>query len=143
MPSVNKVILVGHLGQDPKIKYVTSGQAVCDLRIATDESYTDKGGEKKEATEWHSVVVWGKQAENCANFLSKGRQVYVEGRLRTRTWDDKDGKKQYKTEIVAATVQFLGAKGDRAERAERSDDGEARLRSVPPDNAPGDDEIPF
>jgi single-strand DNA-binding protein len=134
MASVNKVILVGNLGKDPELRYTPGGQAVCDLRLATTDSYTGKDGEKKESTEWHTVVVWGKQAENCSQYLSKGRQVYVEGRLRTRSWDDKEGKKQYRTEVVAQTVQFLGGAGagagaGGAERSER--------RAPPPRSAGG------
>ena len=108
MASVNKVIIIGNLGADPELRYTPGGQAVCDLRIATSDQWTDKSGERKEQTEWHRIVVWGKQAENCSQYLSKGRQVYVEGRLRTRQWDDKEGNKRYTTEIVAQTVQFLG-----------------------------------
>ena len=107
--SVNKVILIGNLGADPELKYLPNGgQAVCELRLATNDSYTDKQGQRQEKTEWHRVVVWGKQAESCAQYLKKGRTVYVEGRLQTREWDDKDGNKRYTTEIVANTVQFLG-----------------------------------
>src|SRR5256885_7131031 len=107
--SVNKVILIGNLGAKPELKYLPSGQAVCELRIATNESFTDKNQQKQERTEWHRVVAWGKQGENCAQYLDKGRQVYIEGRLQTRSWDDKTtGEKRYATEIVANTVQFLG-----------------------------------
>jgi single-strand DNA-binding protein len=106
--SVNKVILLGRLGQDPEIRYTPTSAAVCNFSIATSESWTDKAGEKKEKTEWHRIVVWGKLAELCNQYLSKGRQVFVEGRLQTRSWDDKDGTKRYTTEIVANTVQFIG-----------------------------------
>jgi single-strand DNA-binding protein len=107
--SVNKVILIGNLGAKPELKYLPSGQAVCELRIATNETFTDKNQQKQERTEWHRVVVWGKQGENCAQYLDKGRSVYLEGRLQTRSWDDKNtGEKRYMTEIVANTVQFLG-----------------------------------
>lgn len=107
---VNKVILVGHLGADPELRYTQSGSGVCELRVATNESWTDRSGQRQERTEWHRVVVWGKQAENCSKFLSKGRQVYVEGRLRTRSWDDRDGNKRYTTEIIANDIQFLGGR---------------------------------
>ena len=111
--SVNKVILIGNLGAKPELKYLPSGQAVCEMRIATNESFTDKNQQKQERTEWHRVVAWGKQGENCAQYLDKGRAVYVEGRLQTRSWDDKtSGEKRYMTEIVANSVQFLGG-GDR------------------------------
>ena len=110
MASVNKAILVGNLGQDPELRYTRSEMAVTTLRIATTDSYRRDGEEEK--TEWHSVVVFGKTAENCCNFLSKGRQVYVEGRIQTRKWQDKEGNDRYSTEIVANTVQFLGSKRD-------------------------------
>jgi single-strand DNA-binding protein len=107
--SVNKVLLIGNLAAKPELKYLPSGQAVAEMRIATNETYIDKDKQKQERTEWHSVVVWGKQAENCTQYLDKGRQVWVEGRLQTRSWDDKNsGEKRYKTEIVAERVQFLG-----------------------------------
>src|SRR3954447_12788773 len=110
--SVNKVILIGNLGAKPELKYLPSGQAVCELRVATNESFTDKNQQKQERTEWHRIVVWGKTGENCAQYLDKGRSVYVEGRLQTRSWDDKTtGEKKYATEIVAQTVQFLGGGG--------------------------------
>lgn len=106
--SVNKVIVLGNLGANPELKYLPSGQAVCEMRIATTETYRDRNEQPQERTEWHRVVVWGKTAENCAKYLQKGRQVYVEGRLQTRSWDDKEGKKQYMTETVANQVVFLG-----------------------------------
>jgi single-strand DNA-binding protein len=154
MASVNKVILVGNLGKDPELRYTPGGQPVCDLRIATTDSYSGKDGERKETTEWHTVVVWGKQAENCSQYLSKGRQVYVEGRLRTRSWDDKEGKKRYATEIVANTVQFLGGGGGGGGGGERRAPAGAKSgspdRSGPPADEPADDfgpptddDIPF
>ena len=107
--SVNKVILLGRLGQDPELKYTPSGAAVCNFSLATSESWNDKSsGQKQERTEWHRVVVWGKLAELCNQYLAKGRQAFVEGRLQTRSWDDKDGNKRYTTEINATTVQFIG-----------------------------------
>src|SRR5258706_2845949 len=105
---VNKVILVGNLGADPDMRYTPSGQGVCELRLATSESWNDKNGQRQERTEWHRIVVWGKRAEVCSKYLSKGRQVYVEGRIQTRTYDDKDGNKRYITEVIAQDVQFLG-----------------------------------
>jgi len=110
---VNKVILVGHLGADPDMRYTPSGQGVCELRVATSESWNDKNGQRQERTEWHRIVVWGKRAEICSKYLAKGRQVYIEGRIQTRSYDDKDGNKRYITEIVAADVQFLGGGGAR------------------------------
>jgi single-strand DNA-binding protein len=106
--SVNKVILVGRLGQNPEVRYTPAGAAVANFSIATSESWMDKSGQKQEKTEWHRIVVWGKTAENCNQYLSKGRQIYVEGRLPTRQWQDKDGQTKYTTEIQAQTVQFLG-----------------------------------
>jgi len=110
---VNKVILVGHLGADPDMRYTPSGQGVCELRLATSESWNDKNGQRQERTEWHRIVVWGKRAEVCSKYLAKGRQVFVEGRIQTRTYDDKDGNKRYITEIIANDVQFLGGGGGR------------------------------
>ena len=125
--SVNKVIVIGHLGANPELKYLPSGQAVCEMRIATSETYRDRNEQPQERTEWHRVVVWGKTAENCSKFLQKGRQVYIEGRLQTRTWDDKEGKKQYMTEVVANQVVFLGGggrgDGDAAPRSASSSGG--------------------
>lgn len=106
--SVNKVILLGRLGQDPELKYTPGGAPVCNFSLATTESWTDKQGQKQERTEWHRVVVWGKLAELCNQYLAKGRQAFLEGRLQTRSWDDKDGNKRYTTEILASTVQFIG-----------------------------------
>src|SRR3954452_15223391 len=107
--SVNKVILVGRLGQNPEVRYTPSGAAVANFSVATNEAWTDKSGQKQERTEWHKVVVWGKLAELCAQYLAKGRQCYIEGRLQTRQWQDKDGQTKYTTEVQAQTVQFLGA----------------------------------
>jgi single-strand DNA-binding protein len=118
---VNKVILIGHLGADPDMRYTPSGAGVCELRLATSESWKDKNGQRQERTEWHRVVVWGKRAEVCSKYLSKGRQVFVEGRIQTRTYDDKGGNKKYITEIIAADVQFLGGGG--REGGGRREDG--------------------
>ncbi len=107
--SVNKVILIGRLGQNPEVRYTPSGAAVANFSVATNESWTDKSGQKQERAEWHKVVVWGKLAELCSQYLTKGRQVYLEGRLQTRQWQDKDGQTKYTTEVQAQTVQFLGA----------------------------------
>lgn len=110
--SVNKAIILGRLGVDPELKYTPGGAAVCTLSIATSESWMDKSGQKQEKTEWHRVVVWGKQAENCAQYLKKGRQAYIEGRIQTRSWDDQNGQKKYTTEINASTVQFIGERSN-------------------------------
>src|SRR2546423_2191447 len=102
--SVNKVILIGNLGRDPEVRYTPSGAAVANFSVATNESWSDKSGQKQERTEWHRVVVWGKLAELCSQFLAKGRQVYLEGRLQTREGNDTDGVRKYPTEIQAQTV---------------------------------------
>src|SRR5690606_5278237 len=117
---VNKVILVGNLGADPDMRYTPGGSGVCELRLATNESWTDKSGQRQERTEWHRIVVWGKRAELCAKYLSKGRQVYVEGKLRTRAWEAKDGHKRWTTEIIANDIQFLssGGRGEGGGRGE-------------------------
>lgn len=108
MSGVNKVIIVGRLGQDPEMKAVGQGSTVTRLNVATSENWVGKDGQKQEKTEWHRITVWGKLAEICGKYLSKGRQVYVEGKLQTRSWED-NGQKKYATEIVASTVQFLGS----------------------------------
>lgn len=107
--SVNKVMVLGRLGQDPELKYTPSGMAVCNFTVATSETWNDKAGQKQERTEWHRIVVWGKLAELCNQYLSKGKQTFVEGSLQTRSWDDKDGTKRYTTEVVAKSVQFIGS----------------------------------
>ncbi len=108
---VNKVILIGNLGVDPETRYMPSGGAVTNLRIATTEAWTDKSGEKQERTEWHRVAMFGKLAEIAAEYLRKGQQVYIEGSLRTRKWQDKEGRDQYTTEIIASDMQMLGGRG--------------------------------
>ncbi len=108
--SINKVILVGRLGQDPKLTYMPSGNAVAEFSVATDESYKDREGNKTEKTEWHRVKTFGKTAEFCSNYLGKGRLVYVEGKIQTRSWDDQQGQKRYVTEINAMVVQGLDSR---------------------------------
>ncbi len=108
--SLNKVILVGHLGQDPKISYTQSGQPVANLRMATSERFKDKSGQWTDRTEWHTVVAWGKDAEFCSNYLGKGALVMIEGRLQTRKWQDKEGQDRYTTEIRAEQMQMLGSR---------------------------------
>src|SRR5574341_2660685 len=122
--SVNKDILVGNLGKDPEVRFTNSGTAVARLSVATSEVWNDRDGNKQERTEWHNVVVWGKQGEHCGQYLAKGRQVYVEGSIRTRSYDDKEGNKRYITEIVAQRVQFLGGGGGgRSSQSEGSGSG--------------------
>jgi single-strand DNA-binding protein len=127
MAGVNKVILIGNLGAPPELRYTPGGQAVANFRIATNEKWTDKGGQAQERTEWHRIVVWGKLAELCNQYLTKGRQVFVEGRLQTREWMDKENHKNYTTEIVAQQVTFLGGREGTAARGRESsqpmDDG--------------------
>jgi len=145
---VNKVILVGNLGKDPEVRYTSGGQAVANLRIATSRNWTDKqSGQKREETEWHDVEVWGKQAEQCGEYLSKGRQVYVEGRLKTDKWQDKQsGQDRYKVKVVADTVRFLGGGGRGAARpaAEEAGAPPAQMDEGPGEPAStGGDDIPF
>jgi single-strand DNA-binding protein len=140
MSSLNKVQLIGHLGAKPELKYLESGQAVCEMRIATNEVWKDKEGKKQERVEWTRIVAWGKIGETCAEYLDKGRQVYVEGRLQTRSWDDKDsGEKCYMTEVVAQVVKFLG----KGEGGGRRDTGPDDSYEPPPASGAGDDDIPF
>lgn len=108
---MNRVTIIGRLGKDPEVRYTQGGKAVGNFSIATDEKWTDKSGAKQSKTEWHRIVVWDKQAELCAEYLSKGRQVAIEGRIQTREWIDKDGTKKYTTEIVADRVEFLSSRG--------------------------------
>jgi single-strand DNA-binding protein len=110
--SVNKVILIGRLGRDPETRFTSSGQAVANFSIATDESYKDRNGERQKRTEWHRLVVWGKQAEVVQKFLKKGSQAYFEGRLQTREWQDKEGQKKTTTEVVVTDFRFLGGRSD-------------------------------
>lgn len=125
MASLNKVMIIGNLGADPEMRYTVGGDAVTNFNVATNEKWTDKAGQRQERTEWFSVVVWGKLAENCAQYLSRGRSVFVEGRQQTRSWEGEDGQKRYRTELVATNVTFLG------ERVEdRYDPGDE------PDNLP-------
>lgn len=113
MASLNRVTIMGNLGQDPELRYTQNQTAVCTLNIATTDYRTGQDGQRQEFTEWHRVVVWSKQAENCSKYLAKGRSVLVEGRLQTRSWEDKTGQKRYVTEIVAQNVQFVGGGRDR------------------------------
>src|SRR5882762_8713656 len=114
MAGVNKVILVGNLGKDPEVRYLEGGAAVANFSLATSESYKDKTGKKVDQTEWHNIVVWRGLAEIAEKYLKKGMQIYVEGKIRTRSWDDKEGNKRYTTEIVADTFNMLGRKDDNA-----------------------------
>lgn len=143
--SLNKAMIIGNLGSDPELRYTQSGQPVANFNIATNERWTDKSGAQQERTEWHKVVVWGKQAENCDKYLSKGRQVFVEGRIQTRDWEDRDGNKRYTTEIVAQTVQFLsggsGGGGGNYSGPPSQDSGPSAEENF--DQSFNDDDIPF
>ena len=146
MGSVNKVILVGNLGRDAELRYTPGGAAVATLNLATTEVWNDKGGQRQEKTEWHRIVLWGKQAESLQEYLTKGKQIYVEGRLQTRQWDDKDGNKRYTTEIKADRVTLLGGGGGgRGASMERG--GAAMVHAAGGDEPPmdpiTDDDIPF
>ncbi len=120
--SMNKVIILGRLGKDPELRYTPSGAAVCNFSVATSEAWTDKNGQKQEKTEWHRIVVWGKMGELCNQYLFKGRQVFLEGKLQTRSWDDQNGQKRYSTEINATNVQFLGDRPQQGQSNQRPTD---------------------
>ena len=144
--SVNKVILVGNLGKDPEVRYTQTGSAVANFSIATSEQWNDRDGKKQERTEWHNIVVWGKQAEHCGQYLSKGRQVYIEGSIRTRSYDDKSGNKRYITEIVAQRIQFLGGGGGTRLPQQGMDAGgvdDMAMGGMGGGPPPSDDDIPF
>ena len=148
MGSVNKVILVGNLGRDAELRYTPGGAAVATLNLATTEVWNDKGGQRQEKTEWHRIVLWGKQAESLQEYLTKGKQIYVEGRLQTRQWDDKDGNKRYTTEIKADRITLLGGGGGGGRGASPSmDRGSAPMAhgggDEPPMEPITDDDIPF
>ena len=148
MGSVNKVILVGNLGRDAELRYTPGGAAVATLSLATTETWNDKEGQRQEKTEWHRVVLWGKQAESLQEYLTKGKQIYVEGRLQTRQWDDKDGNKRYTTEIKADRITLLGGGGGGrgagagAEYGARGS-GSGGGMDEPPVEPITDDDIPF
>lgn len=144
MSGVNKVILIGRLGKDPEVKAISNGQNVARLTVATSETWV-KDGQKQEKTEWHNITVWGKLAEICGKHLSKGRQVYIEGKLQTRSWEDQNGQKRYATDIVANTVQFLGAAGESTQRTSSTTSGEEfNFQDFGPEPSfSSNDEIPF
>lgn len=136
---INKATIIGNLGSDPELRYTQGGEPVCNFSVATSTSWTDKEGQKQQSTEWHRIVVWGKPAEACEKYLKKGKQVYIEGPIKTRSWEDKDGTKRYTVEINANVVQFLGnSSSDGYSNSSESDTS---------NNATGeefnDDDIPF
>jgi single-strand DNA-binding protein len=146
MGSVNKVILVGNLGRDAELRYTPGGAAVATLNLATTEVWNDKGGQKQEKTEWHRIVLWGKTAESLNEYLTKGKQIYVEGRLQTRNWEDKDGNKKYTTEIRGDRVVLLGGGGGGARQGARGAAAGGAHMEDPmgePVTELSDDDIPF
>ena len=145
MASVNKAIIIGNLGKDPEVRYTQSGRAMARFSVATTETWMDRDNSRQERTDWHNIVVWGKQAETCGQYLSKGRQVYIEGSIRPRSYEDKEGNTRYTTDIEAQRVQFLGGRdGGGARSGQSFDDGpsggfdDMGAGSVPPD-----DDVPF
>jgi single-strand DNA-binding protein len=149
--SVNKVILIGRLGKDPELKYTPSGAPVVNFSLATDESFKDRNGEQQSRTEWHRIVAWGKLAEICGEYLTKGKQIYVEGSIRSREYEDKSGNKRTVYEIVARQMTMLGSRADSERAAADRPAGERapseRAASAPPEPAPEpeitDEDIPF
>lgn len=146
MASLNKVLILGNLGADPELAYTQGGQPVAHFNVATNEVWTDRDGNRQERTEWHRVTVWGKQAEHCKEYLRKGRTVFVEGRLRTRQWEDRQGQKRFTTEIVAQNVQFMGGGGPTT-RSQADDNGSSLVEPPLTDTAEPpaieDDQVPF
>jgi single-strand DNA-binding protein len=143
MASVNKAILVGNLGKDPEVRFTPSGRAVAKFPLATTDSWVDQESGRQERTEWHNIVVWGKQAEQCGQYLTKGRQVYIEGSIRSRSYDDKDGNKRYITEVVAQRVQFLGGGGGRGSQQQHEGGGQSGGFDEFSGGPPPEDDIPF
>jgi len=143
MASLNKVMLIGNLGKDPEVRYTTSGQGVASFSIATTEKYKNKSGDWEEKTEWHNIVLWGKLAEIAKDYLSKGKTVFIEGRLQTRKWQDKDGRDRYTTEIVGDRMQMLSPKGDGARSAGSRDGNEPTAAYDDPVGYNQEDDIPF
>ena len=148
MASVNKVILLGNLGRDPELRYTQSGQAVTNFSLATTDRFSNRSGEREERTEWHRIVAWARTAELCAQYLAKGRTVYIEGRLQTREWEDKDGQKRRTTEVVPQPGQFLGSPRDGRNPAPPPE-REGQNTAPPPEqggaapSTPPADDIPF
>jgi single-strand DNA-binding protein len=151
--SVNKVILVGNLGRDPETRYTGSGQAVCNFSIATSETFKDRNGERQKRTEWHKIVVWGKLAEICQQYLKKGAQIFIEGKIQSREWQDKEGNKRTSFEIVARDMRMLGSRGESAMGASAAAGGSPSAdfdsQAAPAEEHPAagpeisDEDIPF
>jgi len=141
MASVNKAIIVGRLGRDPELRYTPSGQAVANFSVATTNRWKNQSGENQESTEWHNIVLWGRQAELAKEYLAKGRQVYIEGRIQTRNYQDKDGIQRYRTEIVGQVMQFLDSRGQAS--SDYSSPPPPDDDQAPMDNTVDDDDLPF
>jgi single-strand DNA-binding protein len=140
MAGVNKAILIGRLGADPVKRYTSSGSPVVSFRIATSESWTNREGEREERTEWHQIVAWGKLADICDQYLNKGKMVYIEGRIQTREWEDRDGNRRWTTEIIANQMQMLSSRSEDSQRTESLGD----IPPPPPEPmTDSDDDIPF
>lgn len=143
MASLNKVMLIGNLGKDPEVRYTTSGQGVASFSVATSEKFKNKSGDMEERTEWHNVVLWGKLAEIAKEYLGKGKTVYIEGRLQTRKWQDKDGRDRYTTEVVGDRMQMLSPRGDGARSGGGRGGNEPTSAYDDPVGYNQEDEIPF
>ena len=139
MAGINKVILVGNLGRDPEVRYTPSGTAVANFTLATTETWTDRDGQKQSHTEWHRIVAWRRLGEICGEYLSKGKQVYIEGRIRTREWEDQDGNKRKTTEIEAQTMQMLGSRAQDESPSDANSGGGGERGPT----GPTEDDIPF
>ena len=140
---LNKVMLIGNLGADPEIRYAASGTAIASLRLATNERRRNRDGEWEDVTEWHRVVLFGKQAEMCKDYLKKGSKVYLEGRIQTRSWEDQSGQKRYSTEIIGNNLLMLDARGQDASQGSSSSQGFTGNQQPAPRDYPDDDDLPF
>lgn len=140
---VNKAILVGNLGRDPELTYTPSGKAVCKFTLATTERWTGQDGQRQENTIWHNIVAWGKPAEIINEYMAKGRQIYLEGRIVNRSYDDKDGNKRYISEVVVQNFQFLGGRGDGPDSEQRSSRSDSGDSGAPEGTPPDDEDLPF
>lgn len=147
MSSLNKIMLIGNLGKDPEIRYTPEGTPVANFSLATSENWTDKSGSRQEHTEWHAIVAWNRLADLCKKYLSKGRQVYVEGRVRTREWNDRDGNKRRSTEVIATQIVLLGSRPMASEAGTPATEAATRTSSEPDDSFMDsgitDNDIPF
>ena len=141
--SVNKAILIGNLGKDPELRYTPSGKAVATFSLATTERWTGQDGQKSESTTWHNVVAWGRQAEVIKEYMTKGRQIYIEGRIVNRSYDDKDGNKKYISEVVVQNFQFIGTRGGGGDDRDFSQAPPDDAAPPAPDTGNGDDDLPF